>query len=103
VLACRHWLDAELAAVAPELVVLLGATAAQALLGPAFRVTRERGRPIRRDDLPAMVATIHPSAVLRSDDREAEFEGLVADLQVAAGLVGAGHGRSLPRPRGVKP
>ena len=84
--ACRHWLDRELALVEPELVILLGATAAQALLGATFRVTRERGQVIERPDLPPMVATIHPSAVLRADNREAMFEGLVADLRVAASV-----------------
>jgi uracil-DNA glycosylase family protein len=86
VAACRHWLDRELALVEPELVVLLGATAAQGMLGASFRVTRERGQLIERPGLPPMVATIHPSAVLRADDREEQFEGLVADLRVAAGV-----------------
>jgi uracil-DNA glycosylase family protein len=86
VAACRPWLDRELALVSPALVVLLGATAAQGLLGSAFRVTRERGRLIERPGLPPMVATIHPSAVLRADDRDVQFDGLVADLRVAADL-----------------
>jgi uracil-DNA glycosylase family protein len=93
VAACRPWLDRELEVVVPDLVVLLGATAAQALLGGAFRVTRERGQLIERPDLPPMVATIHPSAVLRAGDREAQFEGLVADLRVAAGLLETAPGR----------
>jgi uracil-DNA glycosylase family protein len=87
VAACRPWLDRELELVSPALVVLLGATAAQGLLGSAFRVTRERGRLIERPGLPPMVATIHPSAVLRADDRDVQFDGLVADLRVAADLV----------------
>jgi DNA polymerase len=91
--ACKPWLLAELAVVDPEVVVLLGATAGRALLGPSFRVTRERGRLIPRPgraDEPAAVqsgwvlATIHPSAVLRADDREAAYAGLVDDLRVAA-------------------
>jgi len=86
VAACRYWLDHELALVEPQVAVLLGATAAQALLGASFRVTREHGQLIERPGLPPMVATIHPSAVLRSDDREAMFDGLVADLRVAATL-----------------
>jgi uracil-DNA glycosylase family protein len=86
--ACRPWLDAELEAVKPEVLVCLGATAAQALLGRQFRVTRERGRPVDSDLAPNVVATIHPSAVLRADDREREFRGLVQDLQVVAGLLG---------------
>jgi DNA polymerase len=86
VVACRPWLDAELDVVGPELVVCLGATAAKSLLGPDFRVTQERGKLLSvpgRDDLP-LVATVHPSAVLRADDREAAHQGLVADLTVAA-------------------
>jgi uracil-DNA glycosylase len=86
--ACRPWLDAELDAVKPEVLVCLGATAAQALLGRQFRVTRERGRPVDSDLAPSVVATIHPSAVLRADDREREFRGLVQDLEVVAGLLG---------------
>ena len=86
--ACRPWLDAELDAVRPEVLVCLGATAAQALLGRQFRVTRERGRPVDSDLAPNVVATIHPSAVLRADDREREFRGLVQDLEVVAGLLG---------------
>jgi DNA polymerase len=96
--ACRPWLVAEFALLRPEVVVVLGATAAKALLGPAFRVTRSRGEVLpwpasahRPDDFPAvaarLVATIHPSAVLRADDRDAAYDGLVADLRVAAGLL----------------
>ena len=85
--ACHVWLERELALVAPELVVLLGATAAQALLGPAFRVTRERGRVLAREGLPPLLATIHPSAVLRADDHDVAYAGLVADLRIAAGLL----------------
>ena len=87
VAACRPWLDAELETVKPEVLVCLGATAAQALLGRQFRVTRERGRPVESDLAPNVVATIHPSAVLRADDREREFQGLVRDLEVVAGLL----------------
>jgi uracil-DNA glycosylase len=91
--ACKPWLLAELAIVDPEVVVLLGATAGRALLGPSFRVTRERGRLIPRAgraDEPAAVqngwflATLHPSAILRADDRETAYAGLVADLRVVA-------------------
>src|SRR5215211_5948709 len=85
--ACRPWLEAELTVVKPEVLVCLGATAAQALLGRSFRVTRERGRPIASDLAPNVVATIHPSAVLRADDREKEFRGLIDDLRVVAGLL----------------
>jgi DNA polymerase len=89
--ACRPWLDAEMAAVGPALLVLLGATAAQALLGASFRVTKSRGQLLRPEGLPPAVATIHPSAVLRGDDREGMFEGLVADLRVAAGVLAETH------------
>jgi DNA polymerase len=83
-MACRPWVEAELALVKPRALVLLGATAAQALLGKSFRVTRSRGVPLESDLADLVVATIHPSAVLRSDDREAMFAGLVADLRVVA-------------------
>jgi uracil-DNA glycosylase family protein len=86
--ACRPWLDAELAVVQPSVLVCLGATAAQALLGRQFRVTKERGRPVETDLAPHAVATIHPSAILRMQDpeREREYEAFVADLRVAATL-----------------
>jgi uracil-DNA glycosylase len=97
--ACRPWLTAEFAAVRPSGVVVLGATAAKALFGPSFRVTKSRGEvlpwpesaqhpaefPAPRRGTGFAVATIHPSAVLRADDRDAAFNGLVADLKVVAG------------------
>ncbi|MFB4288720.1 UdgX family uracil-DNA binding protein [Nonomuraea sp. ATR24] len=82
--ACQPWLNAELAVVEPQVVVVLGATAARALLGRAFRVTRQRGAPVPLGEATA-VATIHPSAVLRAPDRDAAYEGFLADLKVAAG------------------
>lgn len=91
--ACRPWLDAELALLDPEVVVSLGATAGKALLGPSFRVSRQRGTLIPwpgRDDedaarqAPFIVATVHPSAVLRADDRDTAYKGFLADLLVAA-------------------
>lgn len=85
--ACRPWLDAELALVQPELVVVLGATAARALLGSRFRVTRGRGEVLRRSGLPPLLATVHPASVLRTDDRDAAFADLVADLEVAAAVL----------------
>jgi uracil-DNA glycosylase family protein len=92
--ACRPWLVSEFALLKPELVVVLGATAAKALLGPAFRVTRSRGQLMpwpasaqHPEDFPVAeiraLATIHPSAVLRADDRDAAYRGLVDDLKVA--------------------
>ena len=91
VAACGPWLDAELRLVRPRGVVLLGGTAGKAVYGAGFRVGEARGQrlewpstfPVRRS--PAWVlATIHPSAVLRADDRSATYDGLVADLAVAA-------------------
>ncbi|MGW1375973.1 UdgX family uracil-DNA binding protein [Streptomyces sp. NPDC002446] len=84
--ACRPWLHAELKLVGPEVIVVLGATAARALLGSSFRVTKERGTPIESDH-GLVVATIHPSAVLRSDDRAEAHAGLVSDLRVVAGTL----------------
>ncbi|MET7459341.1 UdgX family uracil-DNA binding protein [Nonomuraea sp. NPDC005501] len=84
--ACQPWLTAELAVVEPDVVVVLGATAARSLLGAAFRVTRQRGEPVPLGDALA-VATIHPSAVLRAPDRDAAYAGFLADLRVAAGTV----------------
>jgi DNA polymerase len=93
--ACRPWLVAEFSMLEPDLVVALGATAAKALFGPSFRVTRSRGELMpwpasaqHPEDFPGKelqaLATIHPSAVLRADDRDAAYNGLVADLKVAA-------------------
>lgn len=83
--ACRPWLEGEVARVRPELMVLLGATAAQAILGSAFRVTRQRGMVMPTDLGPPALATIHPSAVLRArspEERAEALAGLVADLRV---------------------
>jgi uracil-DNA glycosylase len=87
--ACRPWLEAELAVVQPRVLVLLGATAAQSLLGRQFRVTQNRRKLIESDLAAAATATIHPSAILRSepDRREAEFAAFVDDLRFAAGLL----------------
>ena len=87
--ACRPWLEGELAAVEPRVLVCLGATAAQALLGRHFRVTRERGKPVESDLAEHVLATIHPSAILRGDpeSREQEYAAFVRDLKVAAKLL----------------
>ena len=85
--ACRPWLDAEIEELEPEVVVLLGATAAQAILGATFRVTKDRGKMIEHDIAPAVIATLHPSAILRAPDEEARemsFQLLVTDLKLAA-------------------
>lgn len=88
VVACQPWLLAELDTVRPELVVLLGAVASQSLLGTGFKVTKERGKVVELPDRPERaVATVHPSSVLRSNDREAAYQALVADLRAAASVV----------------
>ncbi|KUI40384.1 UdgX family uracil-DNA binding protein [Mycobacterium sp. GA-2829] len=94
VVACRPWLLAELDAVQPDIVVLLGATAAKALLGNDFRITAHRGEVLGLppDDLgidPAVVATVHPSSVLRGprENRQEAFDALTEDLRVAARLM----------------
>jgi DNA polymerase len=87
--ACRPWLEAELAVVRPQVLVCLGATAAQALLGRDFRVTRQRGELVESELAPNALATVHPSSILRADDaeREAEYAAFVDDLRVVAGLL----------------
>ena len=88
--ACRPWLDAELAVLQPKVLVPLGATAAQALLGRQFRVTKQRGVPVESDLAPYVVATVHPSSILRQEtdeDREAAMKDLIADLTVVAKLL----------------
>jgi len=84
--ACRPWLEAELEVVAPRALVLLGATAAQSVLGRQFRVTRQRGELLESELAEVVVATIHPSAILRAqhEDRESEFAAFVDDLRVVA-------------------
>ncbi len=85
--ACRPWLDAEIAMVKPHLLVLLGATAAQALLGRDFRVSVQRGQLIERPGLPPVMATVHPSSILRAPDdetRELEMRAFVQDLKHVA-------------------
>jgi uracil-DNA glycosylase len=82
--ACRPWLDAELALLKPKVLVCLGATAAQALLGRDFRVSQDRGVPVESDLAPVVMATVHPSAILRSEDRERELALLVEDLRRVA-------------------
>ncbi|HUJ98097.1 MAG TPA: UdgX family uracil-DNA binding protein [Stellaceae bacterium] len=84
--ACRPWVEAEIAEVKPKVIVCLGATAAQALLGTDFRVTRQRGELVPSPLAPYVLATVHPSALLRTDPelREAEIARFVADLETAA-------------------
>src|SRR5947199_942804 len=89
VAACRPWLDAELEAIRPRVLVCLGATAAQALLGRDFRVSRQRGVPVESDLAEHVLATVHPSSILRGDPetREQEYEAFVADLRAVAMVI----------------
>lgn len=97
IVACRHWLEAELAVVSPQVVVALGATAGTALFGSRFRVGEHRGQVEEASVGPwrgLVVSTIHPSAVLRAPDeaaRDSAYAGFVADL-ATAGRAAAGHG-----------
>src|SRR3954452_15877713 len=88
--ACFPWLEAEIAAVKPKIVVALGATAAQALFGRAFRVTRDRGRPVPSKWAPYAMATVHPSSLLRAPDEETrhrEMALFIDDLKKVAELL----------------
>jgi uracil-DNA glycosylase len=85
--ACRPWLDAELGLLKPAALIVMGATAAQALLGASFKVTKERGKLLETELAPIVVATIHPSAILRERDDDARHlqrEAFTSDIQVAA-------------------
>lgn len=88
--ACRPWLDSEIASIRPPIVVLLGATAAQSLLGRQFRVTEERGQWVASSLAPHVLATVHPSSILRAEDdksRHEEFLRFVEDLKPVAELL----------------
>ncbi len=88
--ACRPWLDAEIAVVRPTVIVCLGATAAQALLGRTFRVTQHRGEMLSSPLAPFITATVHPSSILRAPDDESrhrETERFIADLKKVAALL----------------
>jgi uracil-DNA glycosylase len=88
--ACRPWLEAEVGLVKPKIIVALGATAAQALLGPQFRVTKERGKFIESTLAPYVMATVHPSSILRAPDdetRHLEYRRFVDDLKKLARVV----------------
>jgi DNA polymerase len=83
--ACRPWLDAEIAVVKPKIVAAMGAVAAQALLGPSFRVTKDRGTFVGND--PQLTATVHPSSILRAPDEQArhvQMAAFVDDLRMIA-------------------
>jgi uracil-DNA glycosylase len=88
--ACRPWLEAELAVIEPHVLVCLGATAAQSLLGRQFRVTKMRGVPVESELAPSVVATVHPSSILRARDegaREEAMSNFVRDLKAVAKLI----------------
>jgi DNA polymerase len=98
--ACLPWLESEIAEVAPDALVLLGATAAQAVLGKSFRVTKERGKRLASNLAPTVVATVHPSSLLRMPDRsewETEYNRFVDDLRVAAAKPGRNAARTSER------
>jgi DNA polymerase len=89
--ACLPWLEAELRLVKPKLLVCLGATAAQAIFGPSFRVTRERGKVLSSKVAPRVFATVHPSSLLRQPDEESrqrEYKRFVSDLRAALKAAG---------------
>lgn len=89
--ACKPWLEAEVAQVKPKLLVCLGATAAQALLGAQFRVSQSRGKVFASPLAPQVLATVHPSSLLRLDDdvRDLEISRFIKDLKMAAQLLKA--------------
>jgi DNA polymerase len=88
--ACGPWLETEVALVQPEVVVLLGATAAQSVMGSSFRVTAERGKLLDSSLAPSVIATVHPSSILRAstpDERRVSMTSFVSDLRVAAAVL----------------
>jgi DNA polymerase len=98
--ACRPWLDHEILLVRPRVLVCLGATAAQALLGRSFKVTSQRGKPIPSELAPYALATVHPSSLLRAPDdetRRAEIAKFVRDLRVVARLLDASEDAATSR------
>jgi uracil-DNA glycosylase family protein len=92
--ACRPWLLAEIEAIAPQVIVCMGATAARSLLGNAFRVTQQRGQAVPSPFKAQVVATVHPSSILRAPDEESRHQELrrfIADLRVARDLASSRH------------
>jgi DNA polymerase len=89
VTACAPWFESELAVVQPQVLVLLGATAAQSVFGTSFRVTAQRGQWLDSTLAPHVLATVHPSSILRGDpeDRKVAMGGFVTDLRVAASVL----------------
>ena len=100
--ACRPWLDAELAAIEPQVLVLCGATAAQALLGRTFKVTQHRGEILATEHAPFTICTVHPASVLRAPDEDARRlarEAFFKDLDVVGECYRRTRGRSAPAER----
>lgn len=94
VAACRFWLETEIQLLKPKLIVALGATAAQALFGRTFKVTKQRGRPVDTPLAAHGIATVHPSSILRAPDeasRRAEYRAFVKDLKAVARVMAADH------------
>ncbi|MGZ4815487.1 MAG: UdgX family uracil-DNA binding protein [Terriglobales bacterium] len=90
IMACRPWLEAEVAIIKPDVIVCLGATAAQSLLGRTFKVTQHRGEPIPHQLAPYVIATVHPSSILRAPDEEKrrdEMEKFIDDLRKVAQIL----------------
>ncbi len=88
--ACLPWLEAEIDLIRPEVVVAMGSTAAQAVLGRAVKVTKEHGRPLPSDLAPHVTVTVHPSSILRvptEEDRRAAMEGFLGDLRIVAEIL----------------
>jgi len=88
--ACRPWLDAEIATLRPKIIVLLGATAAQSLLGRDFRVTQHRGEFLKSELAPYVMATVHPSSILRAPDEQARRDAMkqfITDLKKIARIL----------------
>jgi uracil-DNA glycosylase family protein len=104
--ACRPWVHAELEVVRPEVLVLLGATAGKALLGSTFRLMAQHGTPLESDLAPVVIATIHPSAILRAPDgeaRQAQRELFTEDLRVAADTLASSRRPATPRRHAPSP
>lgn len=96
IVACRPWLEAELDLLKPDVVLCMGAVAAKSLLGPSFKVTEERGKPLDTRELPddwTVVATVHPASVLRADNREQAYSEMLADFKVVAKMLTVSAGR----------
>jgi DNA polymerase len=97
IVACRPWLDVELKLVRPQILVCLGATAAQSLLGKSFSVTRQRGRLVASELAPRVITTVHPSSILRAPDeaaRKVQMRDFVRDLKAVARLLPGAKRRS---------